>query len=296
MIAKARRRARKPKPASAEANTYGLPRGEPIRLALRAVFAEQRREILTHLDPSFAKSGRRVLRKDQQAFGPLPDIIPPFRLGALAMSERMTPLISTYWDEAGRAWRAVHDLDPDVWQVVNPYLKSKIEQAALAFCEATNNTTSLAIADALGITRQELIAGLVDAGEALPKLVKRVNKVFDLASRWRARRIAAAEASRAVHAAQETAGREAGIVAGWEWLASSDACPLCLRIAADHRFVRAGEDFAVVGTNATYSHVRHPPAHPGCNCSMVEVLKPEYGGPSDPTWAAPLIQRGGATP
>lgn len=280
----------KRKPSHAEANTFGLPQGEPIRRELRVVFEAQRREVLAFLDPALGKSGRRMRRKDQRIGGNLPDGWPEFRLGNLAMSERMTPLLSAYWDKAGRAWRASHDLDPDAWQVVNPHLRSKIEQAALVFCEATNNTTSLALADALGLTRQELIAGLFTAGEAIPKLVKRVNKVFDLAARWRARSIATSEASRAVHAAQETAGTEAGIVAGWEWLASSDACPLCLRIEADCKFVRAGEAFAVVGTHPTYSQVRFPPGHPGCQCSMVEVLKPEYGGPAEVAWGSTLIQ------
>ena len=87
--------ARKPKPKPrrkpphVEANTFGLPRGEPIRRELRAVFEAQRREILAHLDPRL-KSGRTLLRKDDRfAVGPLPEAWPPFRLGNLAMSERM---------------------------------------------------------------------------------------------------------------------------------------------------------------------------------------------------------------
>ncbi len=273
------------RPRAAEANTYGLPRGEPIRRELRRVFEAQRREALDAL------GGPSKHRRKDQHFGPaLVGAWPEFRLGALAMSERMVPMISAYWDQAGRVWRAAHDLDPDAWDVTNPYLKSKIESLTLAFCEATNNTTSLALADALGLTRRELVAGLFDAGEAVVKLAKRVNTIFDGAARWRARRIAASEASRAVHAAQETAGIEAGIVAGWEWLLSSDACPLCLRVAADAKYVRAGEAFAVVGNHPTYARVKHPPLHPGCQCAMVEVLKPEYGGPTDVPWGSTLIQ------
>lgn len=281
----AKAKPRKRSASAAEANTYGLPRGEPIRRELRAVFEDQRRQMLAVINPKL-KFGR----KDQHAGGVFPDDWPVFRLGNLAMSERMTPLISTYWDQAGRAWRAAHDLDPDTWKVVNPFLQGKIAEAALAFCEATNNTTSLELADALGLTRRELIEGVVKLGEAIPKLVKRVNAIFDKAARWRARSIAQSEASRAVHAAQQTAGTEAGIVAGWEWLASSDACPLCLRIEKDAKFVRSGEAFAVVGNHPTYSQVKHPPLHPGCQCSFVEVLKPEYGGPSEVAWGSTLIQ------
>ena len=51
-----------------------------------------------------------------------------------------------------------------------------------------------------------------------------------------------------------------------------------------------GRPFAIVGSDPDYSSIRHPPLHPSCQCAMVEVLKPEYGGPEAPDWAATLDQ------
>jgi GNAT superfamily N-acetyltransferase len=248
---------------ASERNTFKLPQGEPIRRELVRVFRDQRRQVLGAL---------RGGRKDEGE--PTVDtlIFPPFRLGALAMSERMTPHIEALWDQAGQRFLARIEEDPDQWQVTNPHLAGKIERAALDFCEATNRTTSLELDEALRRTREELHAGLVTEGESLAKLTKRVNAIFDGAETWRARRIAASEASRAVHAAQEQAAIQSGVVAGWEWLLSSDACPLCQTVARRAPRVKLGQPFAVVGDHPVYSEVRHPPLHPGCQCSMVEVL------------------------
>lgn len=131
---------------------------------------------------------------------------------------------------------------------------------------------------------------MVHEGDGLRELTKRVNSVFDQAERWRAERIAATEASRAVHAAQWQSEVESGVVAGHEWLASGDACPICQVIAQKAKRVQLGQRFAVVGDHPTYQDIRHPPAHPGCQCAMVAILTPEFGGPAQVDWKAPLIQ------
>jgi hypothetical protein len=255
-----------------EKNTFRLPTGEPLRREVRQVFRLQREAILRYL---------RTGKKDQQP--PLPWHLPSwndFRLGALAISERMTPIISAVWDHAGAQFNARVGLDPDEWSVTNPHTAGKIQGAALDFCQETNDTTSEQLDVALARTRQELAEGLAE-GEALPKLTKRVNQIFDKAEKWRARRIAQTETSRAMHAAQDEAARQSGVVTGWKWLASADACDLCLAIVARTPAVKLGTAFAVVGTNPTYSHIYYPPAHPNCNCTVVEVLdsdaQPEFG-------------------
>jgi len=75
-----------------------------------------------------------------------------------------------------------------------------------------------------------------------------------------------------VHAAQNEAALQSGVVTGFRWLASADACDICLAIVSRCPAVRLGTDFAVIGKNPTYSHVHYPPAHPHCNCTMTEVL------------------------
>lgn len=114
--------------------------------------------------------------------------------------------------------------------------------------------------------------------------------VFEEMPRWKAAQIAATEASRAVHAAQLTADEESGVVAGVELLLSSDACPLCRKVATEAKRVRLGDAFAVIGHNAHYSTVKHPPLHPHCQCAMIEILKPDWGGPEDVQWSETLQQ------
>ena len=256
-------------------NTYGLPIGTPITKELRKWFAEQRAMVLGTL----AKLGVELPAK----FPPLTDYNDP-------MASAMTPMIGAYWDEAGKKTRQRLGLDPDAWKVTSPHLKDRIHGAAMAFCQSTNQTTSLQLDQALKKLRTELEKGLLEEGESLDELTKRVESVFDQAQTWRARRIAATEAARAVHAAQEQAAIESGVVAGFEWLISGDACSLCQKIAAEAKMVKAGDAFAKIGHNPHYSEVRHPPAHPSCQCSLVEVLTPEYGGPDNPQWAKTLDQ------
>lgn len=92
-----------------------------------------------------------------------------------------------------------------------------------------------------------------------------------------------------MHAAQEQAAIESGVVAGLEWLVSAASCPLCTMVAAEANRVRLGQAFAEIGSNPDYRSIRYPPLHPSCRCSVVEVLKPEYGGPEDPQWSKTLV-------
>jgi hypothetical protein len=116
-----------------------------------------------------------------------------------------------------------------------------------------------------------------------------VKAVFTEAETWRARRIAATEAARAFHAAGELSAIESGVVAGWQWLVSADACPMCLMVAAEARTAKLHQAFAVVGDHPDYSQVRFPPLHPHCQCSVVPILLPEYGGPPAVAWGPTLV-------
>jgi hypothetical protein len=296
-------------------NTYKLPEGRAIRAALRAWFRDQRNAVLAYLksrsrgekripfpvashggpvngDHDGSKAGKfaadltaissRGLETKDDGFDvtSLPEW-DAFELGTLPMSERMAPLIAAIWQAAGEEFLVRLGLDPDVWDVTSPGLAEAIRQAAFAFCAATNATTSNNLADALNELRAALDEGVVERGESLDWITRRVKEIFDQAETWRARRIAASEASRAVHKAQYEAGRDSDVVTGWRWLASSDACALCLTIARRCPVVRMGQPFAVIGDHPDYSRIEFPPAHPSCRCSMTEVLdideQPEWG-------------------
>jgi hypothetical protein len=265
-------RARRPRP-KAEANTYGLPRGESIRREQVRVFSEQRKAL-----------GRALPAARKDLTDPLLDGWPAWDdlgLGAADNARRMVPFLSLIWEQASATFASRVGLDPDTLRVVNPETERMIEDAALAFCDATNETTSLELDEALRQVRDELSAGLVTHGEALAELTMRVSSIFDNAESWRARRIAQTEAARAFHAANEQAAIASGVVTGWKWLLSSDACPMCNTIARRMPAARLGQAFAVIGDDPHYSEIRFPPAHPHCGCTVVQVLitdeQPEWG-------------------
>lgn len=255
-------------------NTYNLPTGKPLWKALTHAFKQHLKVTLAAIPPATA---------------PLPTHFPPLTDYTDPMAAAMTPLLSVYWDEAGKGVREAMGLDPGPWQVTDPHLHAQIHKQAFAFCDATNKTTDLALSDALKALRRELVAGLVTEGDSIPALTKRVKKVFNHAETYRARRIAQTEAARAVHAAQYESVKESGVASGVRWLISANSCPLCVRIAAEVGQVKLGTDFAKIGNNPHYSAVPHPPAHPSCRCSVQWILLPEYGGPEDVQWGTPLV-------
>jgi hypothetical protein len=270
----------------AEPNTFGLPEGDDVRKELVRMFRAQQREILGRINPPIKSTIAPTA-----AGLPGPDW---WEQQTLAEVERMTPLIEAYWQTAGEGLYSRIGLDPNAWQVTSPYTQDAIRSATFDFCDATNATTSQEIHDALADLEQSLEEGITQTGDSVRVLTDRVMAIFDNAERWRARRIAQTETARAVHSAQQTAGADSGVISGWEWLLSTGACPICYEIHDNARFVRVGQSFATVGNHPTYSDIRHPPAHPGCRCTLLEVLLPEYGGPIEqPQWTeTPLDQPG----
>ena len=131
-------------------NTYGLPIGTPITKELRKWFAEQRAMVLGTL----AKLGVELPAK----FPPLTDYNDP-------MASAMAPLISAYWDHAGKEVRERLGLDPDEWRVTDPHLKEKIDRADRDPPARTRPRASgLTRLDAL---RRELAEGVVERGDSL---------------------------------------------------------------------------------------------------------------------------------
>ena len=165
----------------------------------------------------------------------------------------------------------------------DPHLSEMIHNAAFAFCDATNKTTTLQLNTALSNLRTELDQGMAIGGEqgadTLPELTKRVKSVFTEAEDYRAERIAATEASRAVHAAQMESATESGVVVAVKLLLSGDACDLCRKI---HASMPSGgwplgtEMYNDGRGHPDYSSVEYPPLHPNCQCSCIEITDIEY--------------------
>jgi hypothetical protein len=264
------------KPPEEESNTYGLPLGPGLTDELKRWFRRQKQWVLGHIPHG--------------PLAELPEEIPSVTDWDDEMARACVPYISATWDARGKKTMARLGLDPAAFSVTNPELRRAVRSASLAFCKSTNETTDEQLGRALTRLRAELEKGLVDRGESVRLLTDRVKGVFNRAEEFRARRIAATESARAYHAAQLWADEKSGVVAGLELLLSSDACPLCRKIATECKRVRLGQAFAVIGDHPDYGSIRHPPIHPNCQCSMVEVLTPEHGGPADPKFDETLIQ------
>lgn len=244
-------------PDDHEDNTYGLPEGAPLRKKLRAFFREQLKKTV-----GFVSS----LGVDLPArFPPLADYNDP-------MASAMTPILGVYWDKAGKALNGRLGLDPDNWRVTDPNVHKAIARQSFTFCAATNATTHLKLEHALAELRRQFHEGLVDRGDTIPQLTRRVKEVFLNAATDRAELIARTEASRAVHTASEMSAIASGVVSAKRLLLSAFSCPLCVRVAAEAKSVALGGSFGTVGHHAEYSDIIMPPIHPRCRCSVEYIL------------------------
>lgn len=255
------------------------------------MFGAQRRQALAIVDAA-ARDAGLVTKADQgtpEGGGwPFSGIDwHPFRLGTKKESERFVPYLKALWDDGGRNFMMEIGHDPDEWRVTDPNVREAIDRAAFDFCDATNATTTQALNQALENLHAEFRDGMIGRGETLDQLRARVGAIFDQADDYRAQRIASSEASRAVHAAELMSAQQSGVVAGFEWLLSDDACALCREVGEKVKRVRLGDDFAVIGDHPTYANVKHPPLHPQCCLPETPVIAPvriagieaQYDGP-----------------
>lgn len=252
-----------------------LPSGRTLYRAMREIHRRQMAEV------------KRSIAANRWNIGTLERWTKP-------MAEVMEPLLRTYYQQGGegcmrrlrqqlRAPRGIRGhvramgrgvgvllKDTTVafeFDVFNPLVLEAIRSAAFEFCQATNDTATREVNQALADLRTSLASGL-EEGESLKDLTRRVKEIFDDPAR--AQRIAMTEASRGMHAGQVMAAKQSGVVIGKRWLASSDACELCLPL--DGVEVGLDDDFAVDPTGGTYARVPHPPRHPHCMCSITEVI------------------------
>lgn len=191
-----------------------------------------------------------------------------------ALGFEMRPYIELAYDGEVQDFTRRIGADPTFPMVVNPNIREAVDAATLRFAKSTNETTSMLLSDALDALRQELKDGLI-AGDPIREMTKRVRSVFDEASQSRAMTIATTETSRAVHNAQVISGEASGVVRGWRWVLSEDACSQCLAVAESNPEIPLGGSFAKFGDHPDYSDVRFPPLHPSCACALEEILDNE---------------------
>jgi HK97 family phage portal protein len=234
------------------------PIDDDLEKVAKAFFEKYRKSALAQITKDASAS---VVRK---AFKPLDSA-----RDELASESR--PFIEIVLDRAAKQLLQRVGTDEDVFSVTNPETAKAIDQAAFDFADSTNESTTLALNDALAKLR-ETMSDSLSAGDRLHEITKRVNEIFDGLSQHRAKLIAQTESSRAHHLGQVEAAKASGVVTGFEWLLSPDACPICQGLKG--KTVAIGENFTTQGDDApaAYRNVQFPPAHPGCRCALLEVL------------------------
>lgn len=256
-----------------------LPRGDALAKTLRGIFREQRSALMREIKAVYVESAKA---------GRIPQRwwTTPIDLGELGwneeMGQRCMPHIQLAVAEGGKdcLTRLGVPNASDVFDVTNPRVRDAIQQHTFQFCEATNQTTSLQLNTAMAKLREELASGLLEAGDAMTELQRRVAGIFDSAEAYRSERIARTESSRALHEGQRIAARESGVVVGFQWLASGDACPECQTVADETSNGIPLDGAFKVGDDPSnpYNTVETPPLHPNCMCTMTEIIDPQLAG------------------
>jgi len=166
------------------------------------------------------------------------------------------------------------------FNLVQPGIEKRFKDSYIKLSEETLATTQ----KQLDATISQLRQSLVDAGVRGPNtqkaLTEGVQRVFEHAENWRARRIAVTEYNRALNDARFMTDASSGMVAGYVPLISPDACEICQQYDENneptglpvHGFTKIDDALGMVGK---YDNRTLPPYHPHCRCSVMEVYADE---------------------
>lgn len=159
-----------------------------------------------------------------------------------------------------------------LWSILHPRVTEAIRRTVFNFIQETIAFTRREIARVQRVFRRELAEGLAE-GEALHKLIDRVEPLF---GRERSYTIARTEAARAVEAGGLIAAQESGVVKAKRWLCAPGCCDRCR--ALDGKTVKLDEPFIVLpGVPAAYAVVMTGGTlHPNDRCSTEYILHPKY--------------------
>lgn len=194
---------------------------------------------------------------------------------AQKMAAAFIPYIDSYIDEGGRTLLAeLGQQSAGDWLVQNPQAIEAARTATLALCQETVDTFLGDMNKTMDGIRRDM-AESFESGETAGDAVDRLAKWVNDESRWRARRIAVTESARAFNAGAVAATDDLDFVAGYKWLLSDDACPLCHNVARLCPVIPKGGTFAINGKNPAYRNVKFPPLHPNCRCTLVTVFDDE---------------------
>jgi len=258
-----------------------IPPSKPLEKIFRDIFSDQEQEILKALKNS-AKDFDGVKIK---AF---PDDATGF-MNAINLAQweektakRVRPQIIL--DTSKGVDKTVGSIlkeNPNFEMVSSDFMASKKTEEAILrqvipLSESTVATTSTSLKGAVKALKAELLEGIIDQGDALPAMVKRVQAVFTNAKRHRAMAIAITESNKAFNGGTLLSAEQSNVVKAMKWILSPNPCIICETIAGKTPGIPGtpevpiGEKFT--NTDKLFNDVEHPPAHINCECTLGVVL------------------------
>ena len=149
-------------------------------------------------------------------------------------------------------------------------VQEAISKQVIPFSKSTVETTSESLKGAVKALKRELVEGLIEQGDALPAMVKRVQAIFKNAELHRARAIAITESNKAFNNGTLVSAKESNVVKAMKWILSPAPCEVCLTIEANQPEVDIGKKFT--NTDKLFGDIESPPAHVNCECTLGVVL------------------------
>jgi hypothetical protein len=190
-----------------------------------------------------------------------------------------------------RARVSTRQKDAGEWDIRNTSIYDQINRHVIKLAESTvADIKAETIEEARRVVsdiQQEVLAGQ-QSGENMQKRIRRIEQFFSETSRWKARRIAVTEASRAANWGYLAATADADWIVGYEWLLSANACAQCKAVGlvgGRPRRVKKGSPFGTgMSRDEFYATIMAPPLHPGCLCTLTGIIDDDV--PSE--WDTPV--------
>ncbi len=222
-----------------------LPSGKAMIPILVKHFIRQQRQVMGSLQ-------KAMVNKKQ-----LPSKFVPIEEWSQELADELFPVVELYIEQGSDKLLADVGASPDVFSISDPNVQEWLKQYTFDFAESTTNTTTKLLNDALDSVRSELAEGLLE-GDAINALTRRIQSIFENATKQRSQLIAKTEGQRAYLQGQQKSAIESGVVEGFEHLTSTGACPVCIPLN--------GKVYGLTD--------EIPPnnTHPGCECGLLSIL------------------------
>lgn len=258
-----------------------IPSHRPLQKIFRDVFSDQEQEILKALSKA-AKNFDGIVIKQ------FPDDAVEF-LDTLTLdgwekrtAERSRPQIEIDTSKGIGKTNAVIEAGLGSERVLpSDFVGSRSVQEAISkqvipLSDETVATTRRSLKGAVEALRKELREGLIEEGEALPSMVKRVQGIFTNAKRHRAEAIAITESNKAFNNGTLISAQESSVVRALKWVLSPEPCIICETIAGETPGIPGTPEVPIGGkfanTDPLFGDIEAPPAHVNCACTIETVL------------------------